>query len=184
MVIFVQNPVYSVLFLVLSFISASCILFFLECEFLSLLFIIIYVGAIAVLFLFVVMMLDVKTTNFSKDTVKYFPFGIFVGFAFLFEVLTVISENFKKNPYRESILYNSYQNWYEKLDTLTEVEALGQMMYTHYVLQFLIAGLILFLALIGAVILTNSSVKSKSKSQVKCKQLSRFSKNALRIQQY
>jgi hypothetical protein len=98
--------------------------------------------------------------------------------------LQLFRENFKKNPYRESILYNSYQNWYEKLDTLTEVEALGQMLYTHYVLQFLIAGLILFLALIGAVILTNSSVKSKSKSQVKCKQLSRFSKNALRTQQY
>ena len=183
MVILVQNPIYSVLFLVLSFITASFILFFLECEFLSLLFIIIYVGAIAVLFLFVVMMLDVKITNFSKDTVKYFPFGIFIGLVFLFEILLVSSKNFKNNPYLESTLSNSYQNWYEKLDTLTEVEVLGQILYTHYTLQFLIAGLILFLALIGAVILTNSSLKNKSKSQVKCKQLSRFSKSAIRLQQ-
>jgi NADH-quinone oxidoreductase subunit J len=129
-------------------------------------------------------MLDVKTTNFSKDTVRYFPFGIFVGLAFLFEIFTVISENFRSNPYHNSILFNSYQNWYEKLDTLTEVEALGQIMYTSYILQFLIAGLILFLALIGAVILTNTSIKSLSKSQVKCKQLSRFSKNSIRVEQY
>ena len=131
-------------------------------------FVVIYVGAIAVLFLFVVMMLDIKAGNATKDTVKYFPFGSFIGLVFLIEILLIVFKNFESNPYYQNLTFsNSYQNWYEKLDTLTEVEALGQMLYTHYVLQFLIAGLILFLALIGAVILTNSSVKSKSKSQVK-----------------
>ena len=155
-------------------------LFILECEFLSLLFIVIYVGAIAVLFLFVVMMLDVKTVNTTKDTIKYFPFGSFIGLAFLFEILTIIFKSFKENAYQESVLLNMYQNWYEKLDSLTELEALGQILYTHYILQFLIAGLILFLSLIGAVILTINSSPDKSKSQIEFKQLSRSYKNVLR----
>ena len=72
MIIFSQNSIYSVLFLVLSFVSSSSILFLLECEFISLIFIIIYVGAIAVLFLFVVMMLDIKTINLTKDSLNIF----------------------------------------------------------------------------------------------------------------
>lgn len=73
MTVFSQNSIYSVLFLVLSFVSSSSILFLLECEYVSLIFIIIYVGAIAVLFLFVVMMLDIKTISLVKDSLKYFP---------------------------------------------------------------------------------------------------------------
>ena len=72
MIILSQNSIYSVLFLVLSFVSSSSILFLLECEYISLIFIIIYVGAIAVLFLFVVMMLDIKTIYLAKDSLKYF----------------------------------------------------------------------------------------------------------------
>ena len=74
MVITVKNSIYAVLFLVLSFIAASGLLLLLKCEFLALMFIIIYVGAIAVLFLFVVMMLDLKITSYKKDILKYFPF--------------------------------------------------------------------------------------------------------------
>ena len=97
MVIVVQNSVYSVLFLVLSFLSASSVLFLLECEFIALLFIIIYVGAIAVLFLFVVMMIDLKSLSIKKDILKYFPFGIFIGLVFYSEILLVLSDNFKEN---------------------------------------------------------------------------------------
>ena len=84
MIILSQNSIYSVLFLVLSFISSSSILFLLECEYISLIFVIIYVGAIAVLFLFVVMMLDIKTTHLVKDSLKYFPFGSLLGIVFIF----------------------------------------------------------------------------------------------------
>ena len=84
MIILSQNSIYSVLFLVLSFVSSSSIMFLLECEYISLIFIIIYVGAIAVLFLFVVMMLDIKTVYLVKDSLKYFPFGSFLGIVFLF----------------------------------------------------------------------------------------------------
>lgn len=180
MVITVQNSIYSVLFLVLSFVSATSMLFLVECEFLSLLFIVIYVGAIAVLFLFVVMMLNVKTINTNKDTVKYFLFGVFVGLAFFFEIITIILKNFKENPYDGSVLFNKYQNWYVKLDSFTEMEALGQILYTHYVLQFLIGGLILFVSLIGAVILTINPSQLKSKSQAEFKQQSRLQQNVLR----
>ena len=77
-----QNSVYSVLFLVLSFVSAASFLILFECEFIALMFIIIYVGAIAVLFLFVVMMLDVKMAISNKDTFKYFPIGVIIGGVF------------------------------------------------------------------------------------------------------
>jgi len=182
MVITVQNSIYSVLFLVLSFVSATIILFLLECEFIALLFIIIYVGAIAVLFLFVVMMLNIKAINLTKDTVKYFPFGSFIGAVFLIEIILIVFKNFEANPYHQNFfLFNSYQNWYNKLDSLTEVEIIGQIIYTHYVLQFLIAGLILFLAVIGAVVLTMNFSHKKSKNQMSFKQLSRKYENVVLI---
>ena len=178
MVIIVQNAVHSVLFLVLSFISSASLLFLLECEFVALLFIMIYVGAIAVLFLFVVMMLDVKTLNIKKDIVKYFPFGSFIGIIFLTEILLVVSDTFKTNPYINSSLYNYYTNWLDKIDSLTELESIGQLLYTHYVLQFLIAGNILLLSVIGAVSLTINT-NYITKKQVIFKQLSRTYKNVL-----
>merc|ERR1711933_296423 len=109
MIILSQNSIYSVLFLVLSFISSSSILFLLECEYISLIFVIIYVGAIAVLFLFVVMMLDIKTTYLVKDSLKYFPFGSFLGIVFIFEILIVIPSTFEfVNPYSDSFLSNNH----------------------------------------------------------------------------
>jgi NADH-quinone oxidoreductase subunit J len=173
MVVVVQNSIYSVLFLVCSFISAASLLFILECEFIALLFIIIYVGAIAVLFLFVVMMLDIKTVNLTKNTIKYFPFGSFISIIFLFEILAIILKNFKSNPYQKEFLVNFYCNWYEKLDALTEIEAIGQVLYTHYVLQFLVAGYILFLAVVGSIVLTISPPSRKAKSQIIYRQISR-----------
>ena len=178
MVIIVQNAVHSVLFLVLSFISSASLLFLLECEFVALLFIMIYVGAIAVLFLFVVMMLDVKTLNIKKDIVKYFPFGSFIGIIFLTEILLVVSDTFKTNPYIDSSLFNYYTNWLDKIDSLTELESIGQLLYTHYVLQFLIAGNILLLSVIGAVSLTINT-NYITKKQIIFKQLSRTYKNVL-----
>jgi len=177
MVILVQNSIYAVLFLVLSFISSSSILFLLECEFLALMFIVIYVGAIAVLFLFVVMMLDLKSTLTLKDFLKYFPFGILIGSVFFIEIFFIIKETFQTNTYNSSFLSNYYVNWFNKIDSFTEIEALGQVIYTQYVLQFLIAGNILLLATIAAVVLTlNTKVSNK---QVIFKQLSRNYKNVI-----
>lgn len=175
MIIFSQNSIYSVLFLVLSFISSSSILFLLECEYISLIFIIIYVGAIAVLFLFVVMMLDIKTIYFAKDLLKYFPFGGVLSLVFLIEILLIIPTIFdSNNPYFESFLCNFYFDWLGKLDFSTEIVVVGQILYTDYIIQFLIAGNILLLATIGpvALVLNRSTVKN-TKFQITFKQLAR-----------
>ncbi len=179
MVVTVQNSVYSVLFLVLSFICASVILFLLECEFIALIFITIYVGAIAVLFLFVVMMLDVKINKLKKDSIKYFPFAIVLGGVFLIEILTMISDNFKYNYYNISTITNSYVNWYDKIDSFSEISSIGQVMYTQYVIQFLVAGNVLLLATLAVVVLAVDYSKNNSKTQIIYKQLSRNSKNVL-----
>jgi NADH-quinone oxidoreductase subunit J len=142
-------------------------------------FIVIYVGAIAVLFLFVVMMLDLKTSNLKKDTLKYFPFGVIIGGVFLIEILMVVGETFKQNPYTNSFLHNSYFNWYERMDTFTEIQSIGQVVYTEYVLQFLIAGNVLLLATIAAVVLTINTSAETNKTQVIFRQLSRNYKNVL-----
>lgn len=179
-VVTVQNSIYSVLFLILSFICATSLLFLMECEFIALLFIIIYVGAITVLFLFVVMMLDIKTISLAKNNIKYFPFGVFIALIFFTEIFLITFTNFEKNPYYNSwISWNIYKSWYNKLDFLIEIEVIGQIIYTHYVLQFLIAGLILFLVVVGVIILTTDFMYQKLKNQIDSKQLSRKTQNTL-----
>lgn len=176
MVITVQNTIYSVLSLVLCFISSSIILCLLESEFIALIFIIIYVGAIAVLFLFVVMMLDLKTISLTKDAFKYFPVGSFVGLVFFVEIIFILFQNYKLNPYFGGFLTNYYSNWFDKIDLFSELVVLGQILYTFYVLPFLITGLILLLAVVGAVVLTIKSPKGLVKEQKDYRQLSRVFK--------
>ena len=185
LIISVRNSIYSVLFLVLNFVAAAGILFLLECEFISLLFLIIYVGAIAVLFLFVIMMLDIKFLDLPKDVSKYFPVGSLIGGLFLIEILLVTLSTFNLNPYHTSnfglSLTNFYTNWYCKIDIMPDIKALGQVLYTHYVLQLLITGLILLLAVIGSVVLTMTNSSVKSKKQIFFKQTSRTYRNILLI---
>jgi NADH-quinone oxidoreductase subunit J len=176
MVITVENTVYSVLFLVLCFVMAASLLFLLETEFMSLIFIIIYVGAISVLFLFVIMMLNIKIINPIKDILKYFPIGYFLGVIFFVEILFIIFENYKYNPYANNFLYNYNINWFNKIDSITDIEALGQILYTYYIPQFLISGSILLLAVIGSVILTltyKDIDKKDEKKQDTFRQISR-----------
>lgn len=182
MTILSQNSIYSVLFLVLSFVSSSSILFLLECEYISLIFIIIYVGAIAVLFLFVVMMLDVKTVYLAKDSLKYFPFGSFIGIVFLIEIVLIIPTTFESaNPYNVSFLWNCYFDWFNKLDYFTEVMSIGHLLYTDYIIQFLLSGNILLLATVGPVTLVLIRSTKPTKTQVTFKQLSRTYSSVLHI---
>jgi len=170
MVITVKNPVHSVLFLILTFISSTGILFLLEVEFISLIFIVVYVGAIAVLFLFVVMMLDIKITDLNRSFLKYFPIGSFLGLAFFLEILLILTDILETNPYlAENQLY---MNWVEKLDFLTNIGTLGQVLYTSLFSYFLIAGIILLVAMLGAVVLT-LTFSRQSKIQLISKQVSR-----------
>ena len=168
-----HNSIVSVLFLVLSFLISSILLMLLECEFLALMLIIIYVGAVAVLFLFVLMMLETKLKSLSKDILTYFPFGVFITGVFFIQFINLISNNFSSNAYSGSFSSNNSVNWYQNLDSITDLEVYGQLLYTQFVFQVLIVGLILFLSLVGVVYLTSKSSTPNFKTQASFCQLSR-----------
>jgi NADH-quinone oxidoreductase subunit J len=175
MVVLSKHPVFSLLFLVGCFLFSSFLLFLLESEFLALLFLIIYVGAIAVLFLFAVMMLESKSINLSRNVMKYVPVaGIFIIFLLL-PLLNEIALNFNTNILAGSFLVNKYQNWYDLADSITDVEVYAQVLYSHFVLHFLIAGFILLLVLVCVVYLTSTFKPDKILEQSEFKQLSRNS---------
>ena len=176
MVILSKHSVFSLLYLVACFISAAFLLFLFECEFLAFLFIIVYVGAIAVLFLFAVMMLESKFRDLSKNVVKYLPIGALICVVTFLLFRSVFRDNFK-NSNNYGFYKNFYTNWYDLIDATNDVEVYGQVLYSFFVLQFLLAGLILLLILIGVIYLTNiNSLDEKSQEQVAFKQLARESK--------
>lgn len=173
MVIIAQHPVFSLLFLVSCFIFSSFLLFLLECEFLAFLFIVVYVGAIAILFLFAIMMLESKLNNLSKNTIKYFPIGILFSIVLLLPILNVVNTSFvDSSTVSDSFYVNNYQNWYDLIDSTFDVNVYGQILYSYFALQLLIAGLILLVVLIGVVSLTNSYEK-QTRQQSTFRQLSR-----------
>jgi len=173
MVIVSRNPLHSVLFLVTSFLSASMLLFLFENEFLALFFLIIYLGAIAILFLFVVMMLDIKYRELQNSRL-YLPVGILIGSTLLIEIYGAFSKIFSQYTNLSNQEHNVYLNWYDTLDALPDLYVFGQIFYTHYVLQILIAGLILYLAVIGVAFLTVKSAFSRTvQEQSIFRQLSR-----------
>ena len=154
-VIFTKSTIHSIIYLVLSFLTCSVFLFMIECEFFALLFLIIYVGAIAVLFLFVIMMLDLKILPQNNPTnLKYIIFGIFVSLNFFYFVDLTFNNYYESNHYNSLVLIpNIYTNFFNE-DDISEVVVIGQILYTQYVLQFLIAGVLLTLAVIGVCVLT------------------------------
>lgn len=174
MVVVSQQPVFSLLFLVSCFIFSAFLLFLLECEFLALLFIIIYVGAIAILFLFAIMMLETKLIDLKRNTIQYFPVGI-VFFIFLFiPLIIIINTHFNGFEFTSdnNFYLNNYQNWYDLIDSTNDINVYGQILYSYFVLQFLISGLILLLIILGVVHLTNSFQKNTIQ-QSSFRQLSR-----------
>nr|YP_009485474.1 NADH dehydrogenase subunit 6 [Halamphora coffeaeformis]AVR57538.1 NADH dehydrogenase subunit 6 [Halamphora coffeaeformis] len=175
MVIVASHSVFSLLFLVLSFIASAFLLFMLECEFLALIFIVVYVGAIAVLFLFAVMMLDAKLQNLTRNISRYLPVGFLFALFFLIPILLQAS---KEEASSETILSNknSYANWYDLIDSTLDIEVYGQVLYSYFVLQFLVVGLILLVVLIGVVYLTNTYTSNRMVDQSTYKQLSVTSK--------
>ena len=181
-VITAKNSIYSALFLILSFMSATSLLLLIEFEFIALLFVIIYVGAVTVLIIFVVMMLDINESNLAKNNIQYFPFKGFIAILFFLEIFSMALLNFENNPYYNCwIFWIFYKSWLDRLDFLIEIEVIGQSIYTHYTLHFLIAGLILFLVVVGVVILTTNFLYQEVKNQFKSKQLSRFCQNTVLI---
>ena len=176
MVIRSENPVHSVLFLILVFFNTSGLLLLLEVEFLAMLFIIVYVGAIAVLFLFVVMMLNIKVTQNSGELFQYLPIGGLIGGIFLLEIFIVVRGDFV--PLLSSDAIGGYLDWSTKVAQITNIEVIGQIMYTHYFTWFLIAGFILLVSMIGAIVLT-MQVQTNVRRQQIFQQVSRDFESAI-----
>ena len=172
-VIRARNPIHSVIFLILVFCNAAGLLLLLGVEFLAIIFLVVYVGAIAVLFLFVVMILQIKLSDIEDELFQYLPIGALVGVLFLIETYFVLSQDFTPLMKRQQISL-LYLDWRLKLDVLTNLQVLGQILYTHYLLYFLLAGAVLLVAIIAAISLT-MIIQQTSKRQQLYSQLSRQS---------
>jgi NADH-quinone oxidoreductase subunit J len=144
-----RNPVHSVLFLIVTFFNAAGLFVLIGAEFLAMILVIVYVGAVAVLFLFVVMMLDIDLAGLRSGFVRYLPFGALVGFVLLAELVLVIG-SWVVVPGMPKLLAASAASGV----ALTNTRALGDILYTRYLFAFQAAGLILLVAMIGAIVLT------------------------------
>ena len=147
MVIVSRNPVHSVLFLILAFVNAAGLFVLMGAEFLAMVLIFVYVGAVAVLFLFVIMMLDVDFAELREGFIEYLPVGIVIGGIFLFELLLTVGVWVINPGVARSITAAIPGN-------VSNTEALGLVIYTRYIHYFQIAGMVLLVAMIGAIVLT------------------------------
>ncbi len=148
-VIFQRNPVHSVLWLILTFFNAAGLFVLLGAEFVAMILVVVYVGAVAVLFLFVVMMLDINVTVMREGFLKYLPVGALVGLILLVE-LAVVFGGWTMAPGAEALRLAPTP----AMSELSNTEALGAILYTDYVYLFQASGLVLLVAMIGAIVLT------------------------------
>jgi NADH-quinone oxidoreductase subunit J len=148
MVVTSRNPVHSVLFLILAFINAAALFLIAGAEFLAMILVIVYVGAVAVLFLFVVMMLDVDFVALREGFQRYAPVGATVGAILFFELLSVLL-GWQISPGAPVLRLSQTPTH------LQNTRALGDVLYTHYIFLFQMSGLILLTAMIGAIVLTH-----------------------------
>ena len=149
-VILARNPVHSVLFLILAFVCAAGLFLLMGAEFLGMMLIVVYVGAVAVLFLFVVMMLDINFAELRKGINSYLPFGIFLGVILFIELVFLVFQGWVAPPPGGPALAAPAP----MLSEISNTRALGQLIYTHYLYIFQVSGLILLVAMIGAIVLT------------------------------
>ena len=162
MVISARNPVHSVLFLILSFVNASGLFVLLGAEFLAMILVVVYVGAVAVLFLFVVMMLDINFVKLREGFLQYLPFGALLGIVLIIELgILFLTKSFSETSltkFVESPVMNDVEN----------TKLIGQVLYTDYFYLFQISGLILLVAMVGSITLTlrdRGQVKRQNISQ-------------------
>jgi NADH-quinone oxidoreductase subunit J len=149
MVIASKNPVHSVLFLILAFVNAAALFLMLGAEFLAMILVVVYVGAVAVLFLFVVMMLDVDFVELRQGFLQYLPVGALVGVIFLVELVLVLG-TWATSPG----MLRAADAPVISADRITNTEAIGKVLYTTYIHYFQLSGIVLLVAMIGAIVLT------------------------------
>jgi NADH-quinone oxidoreductase subunit J len=173
-VISTRNPVHSVLFLILVFFNVAGLFVLLGAEFLAMILIVVYVGAVAVLFMFVVMMLDVSISEARDGFLHYLPLGLLIGFILVME-LGVVAGGWSFAPdVKQNFITQSM------VSSVTNTEAIGSIIYTHYVFYFQMAGFILLVAMIGAIVLTHRTRNGVLKQNV-VDQLKRNPSNTIEV---
>jgi NADH-quinone oxidoreductase subunit J len=176
LVITARNPVHSVLFLILAFFNAAGLFVMLGAEFVGMILVIVYVGAVAVLFLFVVMMLDINFSALRKGAMQYVPLGFLIGAVLLSELVLVygawaFAPGVAENAAAPVLKFQGDSN----------SVMLGQLIYTHYLLAFQLAGLVLFVAMIGSIVLTLRARPGVHRQKISA-QVSRRAEDVLEIQ--
>jgi len=174
-VVSARNPVHSVLFLILAFFSAAGLFVLMGAEFLAMLLVVVYVGAVAVLFLFVVMMLDVDFTELRQGFARYMPLGGLVAGALAIEMVVVATTVATKGAARMNDAPMASGG-----GSVTNAEAIGRVLYTDYVYFFQAAGMVLLVAMIGAIVLTLRH-KPGVRRQVIADQVLRSPKTGMRV---
>ena len=175
MVIGARNPVHSVLFLILAFFNAAGLFVLMGAEFLAMILIVVYVGAVAVLFLFVVMMLDVDFAELRQGVLQYLPFGALIGAVLLAELLLVLGA-WVIGPAVPRAITSPIP------PDISNTEALGRVLYTKYIYYFQASGLVLLVAMIGAIVLTLRH-KAGVKRQNIADQVARNKETAMEVRQ-
>ncbi len=175
LVITARNPVHSVLFLILCFFNAAGLFVLLGAEFLAMILVVVYVGAVAVLFLFVVMMLDVDFVEMREGMAEYLPIGAVIGLILLVEIILLVG-TWTIAP---DLIGNAPS---PSANGITNTQAIGQILYTKYVFFFQMSGLILLVAMIGAIVLTMRH-KPNVKRQVIADQVARGPATAVEVKQ-
>ena len=172
LVIFARNPVHSVLWLIVSFFSASGLMLMTGAEFIALLLVIVYVGAVAVLFLFVVMMLDIDFAQLRSGFTRNLPFGLLIALVLLAEIIVAANARGAGQIIADKPPEAAQPN----------IVALGEAMYSRFLFPFEIAGLILLVAMIGAIVLTHRS-RGDVRGQKVSKQVDRRPQDAVQNKQ-
>ncbi len=170
-VIFARNPVHSVLWLILAFFNAAGLMLLVGAEFIAMLLVIVYVGAVAVLFLFVVMMLDVDFASLRSGFTRNLPYGLLISLVLLAEIVIAVSAR-NAGPAAADIPATAQPN----------IVALGELLYSRYLFPFEIAGLVLLVAMIGAIVLTHRS-RGDVRGQNAAKQIRRRPQDAVKNMQ-
>jgi NADH-quinone oxidoreductase subunit J len=172
LVIFARNPVHSVLWLILAFFNAAGLMLLTGAEFIAMLLVIVYVGAVAVLFLFVVMMLDVDFASLRSGFTRNLPFGLLMALVLLAEIVIAFSAH-RAGPVMQRATATPPPN------AIPNIEALGNLLYTRYLFVFELAGFVLLVAMIGAIVLTHRS-RGDVRGQNVARQIARRPQDATR----
>jgi NADH-quinone oxidoreductase subunit J len=170
-VIFARNPVHSVLWLILAFFNSAGLMLLVGAEFIAMLVVIVYVGAVAVLFLFVVMMLDIDFASLRSGFSRNLPFGIIIALVLLFEIGVAVSTR-NSGPVLSGTSIPAAKT--------PNIVAIGQLLYSRYLFAFELAGLILLVAMVGAIVLTHRA-RGDLKTPKVSKQVARRPEDAVKV---